>query len=160
MQSLAALSVCVTAFLSGCATTRPASETPSTAAMAHACPPVDPQIDRLGARIEMHNDREGFYARAELAGIARDRDDLLRRLLVRHRRMRVCMPVGLAREAALAASRQRMMTLLLGLHPGWDGYPIRMTDVRRPPHIFPFFTRTCVNAHGLEDGMIRGAPPR
>jgi len=153
MQSLAALCLCATVLLSGCATTLPPSKTPSAAATALACPPVDPEVDRLSARIEMHNDREGFYARAELAGIARDRDELLRRLLVHHGQIAACTPIGPAREEALASSRQRMMTLLLGLHPGWEGHPIRMTDVSRPPHIFPFFTRACVDAHGLENGM-------
>jgi hypothetical protein len=114
------------------------------------CSGPDPRIEALATRIAVRNGREGFYTRAELAVTVHDRDELVRRLIARHRRLQQCLSPGTARDATLADSTRLMTALLGGLSLSDCNTPIEMTDLRRPPQALPLFTRACEHPHGLE----------
>lgn len=113
------------------------------------CAPPDPRIGTLVLRLHALSGSEGYYARREMAAAAKDRDELVLRLVARDAAVARCAPEGPA-----LAERRRVSTLLIGaLLDGKDPLDwqqeVVVYDLRLQPIWLPFGHRVC-SGHGFE----------
>ncbi len=111
--------------------------------------PYDAPVSRLTARIVGVDGREGYYAKEQLSFAAKDRDELLRVLLVRDHEIERCVSKSAARDHLLWESGVLMAALTEGANPAILTQRLGVTDVRLPPRAMPFGDRAC-SGHGLE----------
>jgi hypothetical protein len=133
--------------------TPPQPSLASTLLLDSGCAPPDPRIPVLMARISALTGHEGYYAPREMERAARDRDELVGRVLARERIIDGCMPPGPRRDERAEILLSLAWALADGRDPADALTPVSARDVRVVPRAFPFIDRGC-SGHGFEGAAL------